>query len=61
MAVKIEVVVFWIVPFCSDIVGYQCFGGPCCLHLQGEDGVYSNIFASLCIDQQCWKTPAFYP
>jgi hypothetical protein len=21
---------------CSDVVGYQCFGGPCCLHLQGD-------------------------
>jgi len=20
----------------SDVVQYQCFGGPCCLHLQGE-------------------------
>jgi len=21
---------------CSDVVGYQRFEGPCCLHLQGE-------------------------
>jgi hypothetical protein len=21
---------------CSDVVGYQRFGVPCCLHLQGE-------------------------
>jgi len=21
---------------CSIVVGYQRFGGPCCLHLQGE-------------------------
>jgi hypothetical protein len=19
-----------------DVVGYNCFGGPCCLHVQGE-------------------------
>jgi len=29
-AMKIHVVVFWVV------VGYQRFGGPCCFHLQGE-------------------------
>jgi len=22
----------------SDVVGYKRFGGPCCFHLQGEDG-----------------------
>jgi hypothetical protein len=22
---------------CSVVVGYKCFRGPCCLHLQGED------------------------
>jgi hypothetical protein len=22
---------------CSGTVGYQCFGGPCCLHLHPED------------------------
>jgi len=22
---------------CNDMVGYHCFGGPCCLHFQ--DGV----------------------
>jgi len=35
MAVKIqvkEVKVFW-VDTRSVVVGYQCFGGPCCLHL----------------------------
>jgi hypothetical protein len=25
-----------VVMLCSVAVGYQCFGGPCCLHLQGE-------------------------
>jgi hypothetical protein len=32
---KTEVVVFWVETPCSD-VRYQSFGGPCCLHLQGE-------------------------
>jgi hypothetical protein len=34
-ATKIEVI-FWVVTSCSDVVGYHCFGGSCCLHLQGE-------------------------
>jgi len=35
--------VFWAVTPCS-VAGYQCFGGPCCLHLQGETLVsYHNI------------------
>jgi len=29
--------VFWVVTPCSAVVGYQCFGGPGYLHLQGED------------------------
>jgi len=37
MAVKIHVMVFWVVMLYSDVVGYQCFRGPCCLHLQSED------------------------
>jgi hypothetical protein len=36
IAVKIQVEVFWVVMVCSVRVGYQCFGGPCCLHLHGE-------------------------
>jgi len=36
--VKIQVEVIWVVTPCSDMVGYERFGGPCCLHLQGEDG-----------------------
>jgi len=28
--------IFWAVKPCSVMVGYQRFGGPCCLHLQGE-------------------------
>jgi hypothetical protein len=33
---KGQVTVCWIVMPCSDVAGYQRFGGPCCLHLQGE-------------------------
>jgi hypothetical protein len=29
-------VAFWVVTPCSDVVGNQRFGGPCCLYLQGE-------------------------
>jgi hypothetical protein len=35
-AVNIQVEVFRVVKPCSVVVGYQRFGGPCCLHLQGE-------------------------
>jgi len=31
-----QVAVFWVVTPCSHVLGYQRFGGPCCLHLQGE-------------------------
>jgi len=29
------VTVFRVATLCSDIVGYQHFGEPCCFHLQG--------------------------
>jgi len=29
-------VIFWLLTPCSDTAGYRRFGGPCCLHLQGE-------------------------
>jgi hypothetical protein len=28
--------VFWDVSSCNVAVGYHCFGGPCCPHLQDE-------------------------
>jgi len=31
MAMKIQVTVFWVVTMSSKVVGYQCFGGLCCL------------------------------
>jgi hypothetical protein len=36
MVVKIQVEVSWVVTACSVAVGYQCFRGPCYLHLQDE-------------------------
>jgi len=33
---KIQVVVFWVMTPCSDVVGYESFGGPCSFHLQSE-------------------------
>jgi len=33
---KIQVVVFWVMTPYINVVGYQRFGGPCCLHLQYE-------------------------
>jgi hypothetical protein len=35
-AVKFQVAVFWVVTPCSDVVGYQRFGGPYCLYFQGK-------------------------
>jgi len=34
-AVKIQIVVFWVVTPRSVVVGYHRFGWLCCLHLQG--------------------------
>jgi hypothetical protein len=31
---KVQVMVFWVVTPCSDVVGYQRFGGSCRLHGQ---------------------------
>jgi hypothetical protein len=31
--VKLQFKIFWVVTPCNVAVGYQCFGGPCCLHL----------------------------
>jgi len=38
---------------CSDVGGYQCFGGPCCLHLQGEAAQPSETLTSYHISMQC--------
>jgi hypothetical protein len=36
MVVKVQGEVFCTVMPCNAVVGYQCFRGPCCLHLQSE-------------------------
>jgi hypothetical protein len=38
IAVKIQAEVFWVVMLCNVVVGYQCFRGPCCLHLHQYGG-----------------------
>jgi hypothetical protein len=35
-AMKFQVAVFWVVTPYGVVVGYHCFEGPYCLHLQGE-------------------------
>jgi hypothetical protein len=31
----INILVFWVMTLCNDVVGNQCFRQPCCLHLLG--------------------------
>jgi peptidoglycan biosynthesis protein MviN/MurJ (putative lipid II flippase) len=38
--VKTQIKVFQVVIPCNVVVGYQCFGGPCCLHLQAASSWY---------------------
>jgi hypothetical protein len=47
MAVNIQFDVFWAMTPCSFVVGYQSFGGPCCLH-HPEDGG-SMVLWNICI------------
>jgi hypothetical protein len=42
-AMRIQVVVFWVMTPCSDVVGYQYFGGPCWLHFDRENGGATRI------------------
>jgi hypothetical protein len=37
ISMKVIAIVFFVVVWCRDVVGYQSFGGQCCLHLQDED------------------------
>jgi hypothetical protein len=39
-AAVFQVEVFWVVTPCSVVVGYQRFGGTCCLRLQGDKTVW---------------------
>jgi hypothetical protein len=43
-----NVEVFWVTTPCSDVIGYQGFGSPCCLHLQGE--VNGTVELTLALD-----------
>jgi hypothetical protein len=36
VSLKVQIVVLWVVTVCSNVVGYQCFRGVCCLYLQDE-------------------------
>jgi hypothetical protein len=42
-ATKIQVAVFWVVTLCTDVAGFKRFGGPPCLHLQGEVKIESAM------------------
>jgi hypothetical protein len=43
MLVEIHVLVFWVMVMFSDVAGQQCFGRPCCLHLQGKVMLCSDV------------------
>jgi len=51
IAVKIQVEALWVVIPCSVAVGYQHFGGPCCLRFQGE--VIGDGKRGHCIGLEC--------
>jgi hypothetical protein len=36
MVVSTKMAVFWVAAPCSLVEVYQHFGGPCCLHYQGD-------------------------
>jgi len=38
MVVIFQVTVFWVLMPCTALVGYHCFRGPSCPHLQGKVG-----------------------
>jgi len=35
-AINFQVMDFWVMTQCSDVIGCHCFEGPCCSHLQRE-------------------------
>jgi len=47
ITIKIQIVVFCILTLCSNVAGYQLFWGPCCLHLQCEDGGSMDLWNSI--------------
>jgi hypothetical protein len=57
----IQVCVFWVLTPCTATVGYEGFGGPYCLHIQGQET--SNLASWLWIptkDQILIKYSAFF-
>jgi hypothetical protein len=56
--VMFQVEVFWVVMLCSVVVGYQRFGRPCCLHLQGEVDLNNTQFWYFKILRLATKHPA---
>jgi hypothetical protein len=34
-AVNVLILILWVATLCSHVDDYQCFGGPCCLCLEG--------------------------
>jgi len=37
------IVDFWVVTLCSDVVGYQYLGGPCCFSVFRDSMVLQNV------------------
>jgi len=52
--VWIQVDVFWVVTPCSVVVGHQCFGRTCCLHLQVTTP-YSVLVGYQRFGGLCWR------
>jgi hypothetical protein len=48
LPMKIQVKFFWVVMPCSDVIGYQHFRGPCCLHL--HPGYTKNMIFCLLLN-----------
>jgi len=50
--IKIQIVVFWVVTPCSDVVGYKDFGRSCCLHPQDDVTNQEDLNVGIHFDQQ---------
>jgi hypothetical protein len=55
--VKNQVKAFWVVMPSSVVVGYQCFRGPCCLHLQVEVTGYWKNSIDIGLDTKVQQMP----
>jgi hypothetical protein len=53
IAVMFQVDVFWVVTPCIAAVGYQRFGGPWYLHLQGEVNGALEAGTNILVDESC--------